>query len=559
MKKLLIPFLALVLSVAGVQAYTVVEGDYLSKIAQNANLSLSELIKLNPQVEDPNLIYIGQEISLGGEEMTLGGTTPIAGATYYLAGAGISSTATSIVLQSFTLPQTGYEILDGDLSDTFYLTLEPGSRTRQEIISCTTVAQSATNDTATVSGCVRGLKPISPYSADSDYAFTHAGGSQVILSDPPQLFNQYVAKANNEWITGTWGFSAVPTTTDECTATTEFCTKSYIDNQVNQGAATSTESVAGIAELATRIENASSTPWGSTEPHVQQSQHATSTPSANIATDGLWDVWTENDGKLNQSFIDTSEALTWTGTFGVTGQVDLPGALANIYTNYLGGSFNLGYNANTLENATGTLNLLGDQFNTGNATTTGSVSVGELCFGSSCQSGTSFKGYATTTPVTITNSVNETSLGSFTLAGNSLSTSNGVRITIPITDLDLDGTVGATDTLHIRLKFNGNEVAAYNSNDPGAAITNLKGNIVCDLWGHGLTNQQKGICSLYLDQIGFLDGSSHWFINNVFTGEGNEDSTSDLTVSVTAKFPQTPTGSASNSLITEGFIVEIIK
>ena len=65
----------------------------------------------------------------------LGATLPIAGQTYTLSGSGVSSAATSITLSSFTIPQTGYEILDADMSDTFYLTLEPGSRTKQEIIS----------------------------------------------------------------------------------------------------------------------------------------------------------------------------------------------------------------------------------------------------------------------------------------------------------------------------------------------------------------------------------------------------------------------------------------
>src|SRR3990167_5604437 len=113
----------------------------------------------------------------------LGGiTNPVAGTTYTLAGSGISGSATSIILTSLTIPQTGYELLDADFSDTFYITIEPGSRTRQEIVSCTTVVQNAAG-TATLSGCSRGLSPITPFTASSTLQFAHAGGTQVIFSD----------------------------------------------------------------------------------------------------------------------------------------------------------------------------------------------------------------------------------------------------------------------------------------------------------------------------------------------------------------------------------------
>lgn len=128
---------------------------------------------------------------------------PIAGSTYALAGGGVSPSATSITLQSFTLKQTGQKIADADLSDTFFITLEAGNNTRQEIASCTTVVQNA-NNTATLSGCTRGLSPITPFTASSTLKFSHGGGTAVTFADPPQFFNQYTAKENNETITGYW-------------------------------------------------------------------------------------------------------------------------------------------------------------------------------------------------------------------------------------------------------------------------------------------------------------------------------------------------------------------
>lgn len=150
-------------------------------------------------------------------------TLPLAGTVYSLSGSGISSAATSIGLTSLTIPQSGYEVQDSDLSATFYITLEPGSRTRQEIASCTTVTQNADN-TATLSGCSRGLLPFSPYSASSTYAFAHGGGTSVIFSNPPQLYNEFAGKSNDETITGIWSFPD-PTTASGT------ANKNYVNSQ----------------------------------------------------------------------------------------------------------------------------------------------------------------------------------------------------------------------------------------------------------------------------------------------------------------------------------------
>lgn len=139
--------------------------------------------------------------------VTFGTTLPVAGSTYFISGSGIAPGDTSITLQSFTIPQTGQKIQPTDLSPTFFFTLEPGNNTKQEIISCTSEVQNQTG-TATLNGCSRGLSPISPYTASTTLAFAHAGGSSVIMSDAPQLFNLYAAKSNNELITGQWTASS---------------------------------------------------------------------------------------------------------------------------------------------------------------------------------------------------------------------------------------------------------------------------------------------------------------------------------------------------------------
>ena len=49
---------------AAKQYYTVKRGDTLSAIARNYGMNLSAIIKLNPQIKNPNLIYVGDKIRI---------------------------------------------------------------------------------------------------------------------------------------------------------------------------------------------------------------------------------------------------------------------------------------------------------------------------------------------------------------------------------------------------------------------------------------------------------------------------------------------------------------
>ena len=49
--------------------YTVKKGDTMDKIAKQMNVSLSELINANPQVENPSRIQVGDRILMPGETM----------------------------------------------------------------------------------------------------------------------------------------------------------------------------------------------------------------------------------------------------------------------------------------------------------------------------------------------------------------------------------------------------------------------------------------------------------------------------------------------------------
>jgi hypothetical protein len=228
--------------------------------------------------------YVDEYVKLS--ETRLGAITPIAGSTYTIAGSGISPSATSITLTSFTIPQTGQKLLDADLPDTFYLTLEPGNRTKQEIVSCTTVTQNSTS--ATLSGCSRGLAPIFPYTASTTLAFVHNGGSQVVISDPPQLFQSLI---------------------------------DYVNGQFFGGVGAASETATGTVEIATGAEAAASTENGTAGRLGLPASLSTSTPPASgnyIPVTGV------SDGNLAEGFLPTtlSAEYAFTSTTTFSGYVD---------------------------------------------------------------------------------------------------------------------------------------------------------------------------------------------------------------------------------------------
>ena len=247
-----------------------------------------------------------------------GAVNPIAGAVYYLSGSGVGASASSITLTSLTVPQSGYELVDSDFSTTFYLTIEPGNRTRQEIASCTTVVQNADN-TATLSGCSRGLLPFSPYTASSTYQFSHSGGTSVIFSNPPQLYEEFPARGDAESITGLWTFSStsIPRLDSYLAATNnaQFISKKYADDLIAAGVADGNYTTFGGYVLATTSQIIAGTATSTATRYlVLPSELSNTTSSAkNIIP------VTKTNGKLSQGFLDLTEGFTFSGGVTSTG------------------------------------------------------------------------------------------------------------------------------------------------------------------------------------------------------------------------------------------------
>lgn len=140
------------------------------------------------------------------------------GAQTYNLGTSIGSTDTSILLSSFLEPVTGtpytMALLDTQI---VFGTIAPKT-SQSEFISFTGITQNA-NGTALLTGVTRGLAKKSPFTSDSAYKLPHSGQTQFIISDAPQVFVEYAAKANDETITGTWTFNTFPITPTNSPAT----------------------------------------------------------------------------------------------------------------------------------------------------------------------------------------------------------------------------------------------------------------------------------------------------------------------------------------------------
>lgn len=408
----------------------------------------------------------------------------IGGFPYFLAGSGISSTATSIILTSLTLPQTGYEILTSDVSSPFYLTLEPGNTGKQEFISCTTITQSASNATATLSGCVRGLKPISPYTSSGSYAFSHTGGSVVVFSNSPQFYQQFLALGNVSTSTNTLIFSSTtPPYYDSPGAqaagtyiatTSELASVAYVNAVAFSAAPNGTTVVKGIYQSATGLQAASSTALGSTGASlVIPASVATDTP--NTATRGSKVLMSLIGGFLNQAWLDLTANWTFTGAVSVAAS-----ASKNFTLNTVAYTFP---SANGIASSTLTNNNAG--------TLSWGQPFSELLDSS-------------TTPTQLSASTATTTLYTYNVPANTLSTGNVIRVSIYMSTMSIIN----ADTFGLEVGYGNNaSTTIYSANGTGGTA-NFRGSVITYLLqASGTNTTQVTNLNVNMVQDGFNTGS----------------------------------------------------
>src|SRR3990167_2531796 len=260
-------------------------------------------------------------------EAIFGAFTPTGGGTYRLQ-SSLGSSDTSISLSSFKEPVSNIKYTMAYLNSTIeYGTIEPSNSSKKEFVSFSGITQNA-NGTATLTGVTRGLGFSYPYTASTTLQQTHSGQSIFILSNPPQLTNKYANKDNDEAIVGLWNFNSyLPVSTITATSGTQFATKSYADNVIAGGAATSSETLGGKVRLATQNQMASSTDGGVDDPAALYSKYSTSTQPIGCGTNCKYIPITQNNGQLDPTFINQQTLTLGTTTVNASstfiGQVNI--------------------------------------------------------------------------------------------------------------------------------------------------------------------------------------------------------------------------------------------
>jgi hypothetical protein len=173
---------------------------------------------------------------------------------FQLNGAGAIAGATTIVLQSFTQIDGTTLLTMTDFGTVGFATIEPGNGILEEQISFTGVTQNA-NGTATLTG-VSTVLFVSPYTATSGLARTHAGSTSLIISNTAGFYDKFLGKANDETITGLWTFpsgASNPALSSYSAPTTDvqLAAKKYVDDSVTAGAPDASTTTKGITKLDT--------------------------------------------------------------------------------------------------------------------------------------------------------------------------------------------------------------------------------------------------------------------------------------------------------------------
>ena len=247
----------------------------------------------------------------------------IAGAVKGFRPSGFSTTLASFLSEGgneSTLTVSSLTLPDGTtLNDSYYgdlLILTVGEGDSEEKISVSTLDESTKTFTIIDRGHEYGRLATS-----SSNILAHYPGDIVFVSNDDHFLNQqYIDLDSDQTISGTLTYTNYPEI-ETYTAPTEdeqFAPKKYVDETAFAGVSNGTETVKGIWEGATREEMASSTVTGGSGANlILKSEYATSSPDVR----GINVVVSENDGYIDQDWLDLSEDFVFTGDVSIGGEL----------------------------------------------------------------------------------------------------------------------------------------------------------------------------------------------------------------------------------------------
>ncbi len=484
---------------------------------------------------------------------TLGTFNFVSSGSYTLSGGGVASSDTSITVDNFLKPVSEIQYtMANDFGDIGYLTLEPGSATNKEFVSFTGFSYSGNR--ATFTGVTRGLEFNYPYTASSTLRKSHAGGSRVIVSNPPQLYNQLSVKQNDEHITGNWTFASTntpaynfnPTWSSE--ASTTLASKGFVEDTANAGAADASETTKGIGELATEAEAGAGTSLGATGARlVLPASLATSTPTASCSA---FCVVVAAAGKIAQTFLDLTAAFSWSGLHTFSGGILSTASSTLAATTTIPAA---SVNTNPLILNSIPYAFPGTQGASSSILATNGAGVLSWNPSSAVIQPTSAVG-ATSTSLTLSNSTTETtydSAGTITVPGGKMGSAGTLRMTLHISDWDWVANATANNSLTIRFKLGGTSVCTLTSTSVVNAASNNKGIAICEVLNTSAATQVTFGSVLASGEDGAVAAGAR-FLNSVSTASIDTATSKQVTATI-----QWTAANSGNSITVNGLSVVV--
>lgn len=494
----------------------------------------------------------------------------MSGQTFTL-GSSISSTQTTILLTSFTVPVSGTNITMATMNTSVaYGTLAPGTSSA-ELISFTGVTQNS-DGTATLTGVTRGLDKQYPYAESSSFKQPHAGQTIFILSDAPQVFSQYPAKVNDETITGRFTFPTSGTASAARAGATyaapvqdtELATKKYVDNTAIFGAPFATTTTAGIVQLPTETQVESGTQIGSTTAQL-------ALPNVSYGARNYAGVATGSGGTTTYTVAMSPTRLalstglvvgvimpnqnTGNATINVDGtgaksiRLGATGLFAGAFSTnsvvglqYNGTSFDMIWSSDMIS-ASNTANTVALRRSTGDlavpTTPTNSTDAASKSYVDAAPSKTLL--YQSSIPITLDSSnTNENAFLTKSIVGGTLSTGNVVRVTMYGTWVNNSGTAAVT----LRMKYGATTVASLSLTETGSTTQNFSW--VFNLYATGATGTQTGKTTFFAIGNNTTPATNASILSSTTTGNATEDSTAAKNFVLSSQFSTTTNAQTIN-------------
>lgn len=213
---------------------------------------------------------------------------------------------------SFTLVN-GTDKAGNALSGLIGFVINEGA-SNEEFVLCTA-------SSTAVSGCTRGISPVTGNTSVAALAKTHRRGESVKITDHPQLAIVSRILNGDETLPNPLKYST--TTSAYITSSEQLTHKGYVDGIVVAGGVPADNSTPGISRIAT--------PQNLAEGTANLGVYAYSAPSTafNATSSATTTVpVTKTNGKLSQGFLDLTEPFTFSGGVTSTGSLAVSGTVS---------------------------------------------------------------------------------------------------------------------------------------------------------------------------------------------------------------------------------------